>query len=37
LILKQQQILLALTGNATGVQDACKSFYFAYMLSTFLH
>jgi len=27
--LEQQQIILALTGNATGVQGACKSFYFA--------
>ena len=32
---EQQQILLALTGNATGVQGACKSFYFVYILSTF--
>jgi len=35
LTLNQQKILLALTGNATGVQGACKSFYFANMLSTF--
>ena len=32
---EQQQILLALTGNATGVQGACKSFYFAPNITYF--